>query len=109
MINNDTKNNARLNQRLTKILEKNDYKLIDVEKHLEDTLTLGQKIADSVARFGGSWTFIISFVSVMIVWILINSLAIFGLKFDPFPFILLNLFLSMVAAIQAPLIMMSQN
>ncbi|MET3358592.1 DUF1003 domain-containing protein [Leuconostoc citreum] len=109
IITNDTKNNARLNKRLTRVLEKDDFQLIDVEKHLEDSLTFGQKIADSVARFGGSWTFIISFVSVMIVWILINSFTIFGLKFDPFPYILLNLFLSMVAAIQAPLIMMSQN
>ncbi|XVG95762.1 DUF1003 domain-containing protein [Eubacteriales bacterium KG127] len=70
--------------------------------------TFGQKAADKLAKFAGSWTFIILFAASLAVWILVNSR--FGSKaFDPFPFILLNLVLSCTAAIQAPLIMMSQN
>lgn len=68
--------------------------------------TFGERLADQVASFGGSWTFIILFVSVMAVWIAWNSR---GAAFDPFPFILLNLVLSCLAALQAPIIMMSQN
>lgn len=71
--------------------------------------TLGERLADRVASFGGSWTFILCFASVMFVWISMNSLAMMGKPFDPFPFILLNLVLSCLAAIQAPVIMMSQN
>ena len=62
-----------------------------------------------MARFGGSWTFIISFVLILFIWIGLNGLHLLGVNFDPYPFILLNLVLSTVAAIQAPLIMMSQN
>lgn len=72
-------------------------------------LTFGQRIADKVAVFGGSWTFIISFMSFLIIWILINVFVLTQKPFDPFPFILLNLILSCVAAMQAPIIMMSQN
>lgn len=70
--------------------------------------TLGQRAADAIAKFAGSWAFIFSFTAVLILWMIIN--ALFAAKaFDPYPFILLNLVLSCVAAIQAPLIMMSQN
>src|SRR6266567_7883617 len=69
-------------------------------------LTFGQRVADRVAAFGGSWTFILLFLAFMGVWLLYNSA---GTSFDPFPFILLNLILSMLAALQAPVIMMSQN
>ncbi|MFP9117803.1 DUF1003 domain-containing protein [Flavobacterium sp. RNTU_13] len=72
-------------------------------------LTLGQRVADKVADFGGSWTFIISFVVFLLVWIFINAFVFFNKGFDPYPFILLNLILSCVAALQAPVIMMSQN
>jgi uncharacterized membrane protein len=75
----------------------------------EDILTPGQKISDKVARFGGSWKFIIIFSIILILWIIFNVLSIGYLKFDPYPFILLNLILSSVAALQAPVIMMSQN
>jgi len=71
--------------------------------------TLGEKLADHVATFGGSWSFIISFILFMIVWIVINSYKILGNPLDPFPYILLNLILSCLAALQAPVIMMSQN
>jgi uncharacterized membrane protein len=72
-------------------------------------LTFGQRIADKVAAFGGSWTFIILFVALIIIWITINVYWLVNKAFDPFPFIFLNLILSCVAALQAPVIMMSQN
>ena len=75
---------------------------------IEKQETTGERIADNVAGFGGSWTFIITFAAVLIVYTLINVLLGRG-AWDPYPFILLNLFLSMLAAIQAPVIMMSQN
>jgi uncharacterized membrane protein len=71
--------------------------------------TFGQRIADKVASFGGSWTFIISFGTFLLIWILINVFWLANKAFDPYPFILLNLILSTIAAIQAPVIMMSQN
>src|SRR5579864_9714171 len=75
----------------------------------EERLTFGQRIADKVATFGGSWTFIISFGIVLVIWVIFNSTALLSKHFDPYPYILLNLFLSMIASIQAPVIMMSQN
>jgi uncharacterized membrane protein len=75
----------------------------------EERLTFGQRIADKVAAFGGSWTFIIIFAVILAVWVVINSTALFAKHFDPYPYILLNLFLSMIASVQAPVIMMSQN
>jgi len=71
--------------------------------------TLGQRIADKVATFGGSWTFIISFSIFLLLWILTNIFWLANKGFDPYPFILLNLILSCIAAMQAPVIMMSQN
>jgi uncharacterized membrane protein len=75
---------------------------------IEEQLTFGQRLADSVARFGGSWAFITSFAIILVVYTWVNS-ALTKRAWDPYPFILLNLFLSMLAAIQAPVIMMSQN
>lgn len=72
-------------------------------------LTLGQRVADKVASFGGSWTFIISFGVFLLLWISTNVFWLANRAFDPFPFILLNLILSCIAALQAPVIMMSQN
>ncbi|MES2617191.1 MAG: DUF1003 domain-containing protein [Bacteroidota bacterium] len=71
--------------------------------------TFGQRLSDKIAHFGGSWSFIISFLSFMFIWIGINIWLLGQQSFDPFPFILLNLILSCIAALQAPLIMMSQN
>ncbi|HLP52216.1 MAG TPA: DUF1003 domain-containing protein [Chitinophagales bacterium] len=71
--------------------------------------TLGDKLSDKVAEFGGSWAFIITFFSILAGWILLNSIVLLQKPFDPYPFILLNLVLSCIAAIQAPIIMMSQN
>lgn len=84
----------------------------NVSQDMEDAdATVGQRAADAVARFGGSWTFISIFAGVMFVWILSNAVILvnYGKAFDPYPFILLNLFLSMLAAVQAPIILMSQN
>lgn len=75
----------------------------------DEPLSRGQKISDQVARFGGSWKFIISFGVVLFCWILFNALIVLNYRFDPYPFILLNLILSCIAALQAPIIMMSQN
>lgn len=75
----------------------------------KEVLTRGQSISDKVARFGGSWNFIIAFGIILTVWIVYNILAPAGDNFDPYPFILMNLILSCVAALQAPVIMMSQN
>ena len=74
-----------------------------------DHLSAGQKLADKVAVFGGSWNFIILFVIFIIIWMIINIFWLLGKGFDPYPFILLNLILSCLAAFQAPVIMMSQN
>lgn len=75
----------------------------------QQKLSFGQKIADKVASFGGSWTFIISFLVFIIIWISINVFWFLNRGYDPYPFILLNLILSCIAALQAPVIMMSQN
>ena len=75
----------------------------------EEILTPAQSISDKVARFGGSWKFIILFGVILFLWILFNSLVPGGARFDPYPFILMNLILSCIAAMQAPIIMMSQN
>jgi len=74
-----------------------------------EMLSHSQKLADKVARFGGSWRFIILFGIVLGIWIIFNVIAIGHYKFDPYPFILMNLILSCIAALQAPVIMMSQN
>ena len=80
-------------------------------KELDDTITFGQRAADAVANFGGSWTFILLFLITLVCWVILNSyiLVNYNKAFDPYPYILLNLFLSMLASIQAPIILMSQN
>lgn len=83
----------------------------DTNVEFANQLTLGQRLADKVASFGGSWRFIILFGSVLVAWVILNSVILARAhgSFDPYPYILLNLFLSMLASIQAPIIMMSQN
>ena len=80
-------------------------------QEFQQSLTLGQRLADRIAIFGGSWTFILLFLSLLLFWIVLNTivLAQFSKPFDPYPYIFLNLILSMLAALQAPVIMMSQN
>jgi uncharacterized membrane protein len=81
----------------------------DVSAEFQKKLSLGERMADRIADFGGSWTFILSFGGFILVWVVINTIVLIARPFDPYPFILLNLFLSCLAAIQAPIIMMSQN
>jgi uncharacterized membrane protein len=81
----------------------------DINLAFQKKLTFGETLADKLAAFGGSWGFIILFSGILLVWIVINSMALMGKPFDPYPFILLNLILSCLAALQAPVIMMSQN
>jgi len=80
-----------------------------VDQEFEAQMTLGQRVADRVAQFGGSWPFIMIFGVVLVVWMFVNSVAVTTRPFDPYPYILLNLVLSTLAALQAPVIMMSQN
>lgn len=83
----------------------------NLARESDDNATRGQKAADAVAAFGGSWTFIGLFVATLVAWVVLNSLILarYGTPFDPYPYILLNLFLSMLASVQAPIILMSQN
>ncbi len=81
----------------------------DTNREFDERLTFGQRLADRVAVFGGSWPFIFISCTFLLAWVLLNSFLLARRAFDPYPYILLNLFLSMLAALQAPVIMMSQN
>jgi uncharacterized membrane protein len=81
----------------------------DVNAAFSARASVGERLADSIARIGGSWSFILSFLVFLAGWTLINTIILTTRAFDPYPFIFLNLILSMIAAIQAPIIMMSQN
>jgi len=82
---------------------------LHVDQEYDSTLTFGQRLSDKIASFGGSWKFIIIFFCILVLWTSVNTLILAFKPFDPYPFILLNLILSCLAAIQAPIIMMSQN
>ncbi|WP_396189130.1 DUF1003 domain-containing protein [Flavobacterium sp.] len=88
---------------------KEEKSLVTEIEDAPDSRTYGQIVADKVADFGGSWTFIISFMFFLFGWIIVNVVVLVDKGFDPYPFILLNLILSCIAALQAPVIMMSQN
>lgn len=111
----DTMTNAQKEhmQKLRGIVEDavNEHELIinNLENPPVEILTKGQKLSDKVAMFGGSWKFIALFGVVLLGWVIYNTVAIASARFDPYPFILMNLILSCVAALQAPIIMMSQN
>ncbi len=112
-INKLLKSESEQLEKLQKIVKKSidDEELI-IQNLLhppKEILTEGQKISDKIARFGGSWFFIISFFIILFLWILFNSISPKEYDFDPYPFILMNLILSCIAALQAPIIMMSQN
>ncbi len=81
----------------------------NVNTKYDATTTTGEKLADKVAAIGGSWAFIVGFCAVIALWAMLNTVILAGAAFDPYPFIFLNLVLSLLAAIQAPVIMMSQN
>jgi len=90
-------------------LQRHETLSSNVDAEFEKDLTLGERLSDNLASFGGSWTFLVIFALILFTWIVINSFLILRKPFDPYPFILLNLVLSCLAAIQAPVIMMSQN
>jgi uncharacterized membrane protein len=98
-------------QRVIERLTKRLHISRNTHQEFEEALTVGQRLADRIAIFGGSWTFILIFLSLLLAWIVLNTivLAHLGKPFDPYPYIFLNLILSMLAALQAPVIMMSQN
>jgi uncharacterized membrane protein len=109
LIKKEYKKIGKIEQEVVKAIHNNELLSEDIEPEMESELTLGQHMADKIASFGGSWVFIIFFFSFLIVWMLINIFVLAQKPFDPYPFILLNLILSCLAAIQAPIIMMSQN
>lgn len=90
-------------------LRENELVATNLNTEIAGQKTLAEAMADRIATFGGSWRFVLAFIGVMMVWITLNSLTLFQSRFDPYPFILLNLVLSCIAALQAPIIMMSQN
>lgn len=94
---------------LKSLREEEELIATNVNVEFDRQLTLGERVADHVAEFGGSWAFLFAFAAVMTGWIVLNSTALLTVPVDPFPYILLNLGLSCLAAIQAPVIMMSQN
>jgi uncharacterized membrane protein len=98
-----------LEQEVVEALEDQELITDNINEEFEERLTFGQRIADKVAAVGGSWAFIIGFSLFLVVWMVINTLLLRRHPFDPYPFILLNLCLSTIAALQAPVIMMSQN
>jgi uncharacterized membrane protein len=100
---------AAIDREVIEAIKNNSIFSENIQDEIEGDLTFGQKLADNVAKFGGSWAFIIAFFSFILVWMLVNIWFLTTKPFDPFPFILLNLILSCLAAIQAPIIMMSQN
>lgn len=100
---------SNLETQVVKSIREHEILARDINSEFEKDLTLGEQVADQVATFGGSWKFIFAFGVVILVWILVNTLILFAKPFDPYPFILLNLVLSCLAALQAPVIMMSQN
>lgn len=103
---NETK---KINQEMLEQLKNKQIISQNLNTTINQKATFGQKSADAIAKFGGSWSFIFLFVVILGSWILLNTLHFLGLSFDRYPFILLNLVLSCLAAIQAPIIMMSQN
>ena len=100
---------SALDQEVIESLEQHEILSSDISKQFERKLTFGERLSDHIAEFGGSWKFLISFGAVLVVWIAINGVILVTQAFDPYPFILLNLILSCLAAVQAPIIMMSQN
>jgi len=100
---------SRLDIEVLRSLKEQETLTENLNLAFEKDLTLGQFVADRVASFGGSWTFITIFFCVLVLWMAVNSSLLLARPFDPYPFILLNLALSCLAAIQAPIIMMSQN
>ena len=98
-----------LDNEVIESLHQHEILASNIEEQFERKLTFGERLSDQIASFGGSWRFIILFGVVLVLWIILNAALLLNRGFDPYPFILLNLILSCLAAMQAPIIMMSQN
>ena len=100
---------SALEEQVLESIKEHDILTENVNEQFEQAMTFGDKLSDKIAEFGGSWRFILSFLGVLVGWIVLNAVFLARKPFDPYPFILLNLVLSCIAALQAPVIMMSQN
>jgi uncharacterized membrane protein len=100
---------SSLEQEVLESIRQQDILSRNPEEELESSLTAGQRLADRIANFGGSWKFITLFAVILFLWMFVNSVLLLTRPFDPYPYIFLNLILSCLAAVQAPVIMMSQN
>lgn len=109
MLTDESGELSELDADVLQALSDNELVAADLNEEFDQGLTFGQRVADRVAEFGGSWAFILSFGAVLAGWIALNTSALLAKPFDPYPYILLNLVLSCLAALQAPVIMMSQN
>ena len=109
IIATESKETHHLEKEVVKSLLAQDLISKNINTAFDERRSFGDQLADKIASFGGSWNFIMIFGGVLLLWILINSIVLLWRPFDPYPFILLNLILSCLAAIQAPIIMMSQN
>lgn len=109
LLKNEVSTSKQFDHELKHKIRTQQVHIKNVNDALKTKETFGQRIADGIAKFGGSWTFIIAFIFILVAWISLNTLPLFFEPFDKFPYILLNLALSCLAAIQAPIILMSQN
>jgi uncharacterized membrane protein len=100
---------STIEEQVIRSVKENELLSKNINTEFEQKLTFGERLADKIADFGGSWNFIVIFGGVLLLWVAVNSMIIISRPFDPYPFILLNLVLSCLAAIQAPVILMSQN
>jgi uncharacterized membrane protein len=100
---------SALDHEVIESLQQHEILSSDISTQFERKLTFGERLSDHIAEFGGSWKFLITFGAVLLIWIVFNGVILATGAFDPYPFILLNLILSCLAAVQAPIIMMSQN
>lgn len=100
---------GRLDVEVLTSLRENEITVKNINEQLAGQYTLGERMADRMAEFGGSWRFVLLFMGLLTIWVVVNSVAVLWRPIDPYPFIFLNLILSCIAALQAPIIMMSQN
>jgi uncharacterized membrane protein len=100
---------STIEEQVIRSVKENELLSKNINTEFEQKLTFGERLADKIADFGGSWNFIVIFGGVLILWVAVNSIILIWRPFDPYPFILLNLVLSCLAAVQAPVILMSQN
>ena len=99
----------KLQEIVSKAIDEESILMNKLKNPPKEVMSKGQQLSDKIASFGGSWTFIIIFLAILAGWILLNAVFLHNQSFDPYPFILMNLILSCIAALQAPIIMMSQN